>query len=205
MRFFSLSAWATVLLAASPVISSSIKLATTGPKLSFWYATEEPDTHNWAALYPPGVRPDNDSTKGRYVAWQWALAPDGPVYINRRKFNIASGKYDVYLLRENYSILSGPVPVDLNLNSIALRKDGDALYVDYYTDKADNTNWVGTYKEGNSPSDESTKYHYYKWQFAPGPGDTLKFNAGDFTDGNYSAYLLAKNAYGIIAGPQVLP
>lgn len=204
--------WSSLLLllaassAPAALAANTLKLETVGPQLGFWYTTDEPDTYNWVGFYKPGERPDNANTKRNYLAVQYALAPAGPVYMNRRKDTITSGKYDTYLLKYDYTILAGPVPIDINLNDVAVRPStGDSLRIDYYTDKIDATNWVAIYKEGFTPSKEDTKYHYYKWQYAPGPGDTLNFNRADFTDGKYYAYLLAKNAYDIIAGPIELP
>ncbi|CEJ82986.1 hypothetical protein VHEMI03022 [[Torrubiella] hemipterigena] len=187
--------------------ANSLKLQSIVPELGFWYTTDEPDTHNWVGLYKPGERPDNKDTKYHYQVVQYALAPAGPVYINRRKYDIKSGRFDTYLLKYDYKILASPVSIDTNLNNVAVRSGStaDSLRIYYSTDQADNTNWLAIYKEGYTPTKEDTKYHYSKWQYAPGPSNTLTFSRSDFKDGKYSAYILAKNGYTVLASPIPLP
>lgn len=85
------------------------------------------------------------------------------------------------------------------VDSLQVDKNAPAVGFDYTVSTTDSTNWIAIYKPGNSPS--ANKYSYSAWSFAPKSSGLSNVDVSSLAPGEYSAYLLAKNGYEILAGP----
>ncbi|CEJ80284.1 hypothetical protein VHEMI00478 [[Torrubiella] hemipterigena] len=93
---------------------------------------------------------------------------------------------------------------------VGLAAANDSLTVDatkasmtfqYSTSAQDSTNWVAIYEGGKTPTNESTKYLYSAWAWAPSRSGSAYINGNSVPEGNYYAWLLAENGYTVLAGP----
>jgi hypothetical protein len=71
---------------------------------------------------------------------------------------------------------------------------GANLTVQYQTQAASSTNWIGIYHAGDLPGSVPS----ITWQYAPNASGTLGFTAP--SSGNYSLFYCANDGYGILAG-----
>lgn len=90
-------------------------------------------------------------------------------------------------------------PLAVAANSLSYNPNKPAISFDYSVNAVDKTNWVALYKGSNSPT--SSKYSYSAWVFAPDARGTAYINAASLDEGDYNAWLLAKNGYDVLDGP----
>ncbi|MFI6844469.1 endonuclease/exonuclease/phosphatase family protein [Kitasatospora sp. NPDC050467] len=83
----------------------------------------------------------------------------------------------------------------LTLASPASPTEGDKLTFHWTTDAPDAKNWVGIYDGTRQPGTGSSLL----WKYTPGSSGDIQLDTSALTGGPYTAYLLAKDGYGILA------
>ncbi|SDL80390.1 endonuclease/exonuclease/phosphatase family protein [Nonomuraea jiangxiensis] len=83
----------------------------------------------------------------------------------------------------------------ITLASPTAPHEGDRLTFHWTTDAPDPTNWIGIYDGDRQPGNGASLV----WVYTPGTGGDTTLDTSGFTGGPYTAYLLAKDAYGILA------
>ncbi|WP_405019903.1 endonuclease/exonuclease/phosphatase family protein [Kitasatospora sp. NBC_00070] len=83
----------------------------------------------------------------------------------------------------------------LVLSSSPAPHEGDKLTFRWTTDVPDAKNWVGIYDGARLPGTGSSLL----WKYTPAASGDLQLDTSALTDGPYTAYLLAKDGYGILA------
>ncbi|MFJ9518830.1 hypothetical protein ACIRPK_11245 [Kitasatospora sp. NPDC101801] len=73
--------------------------------------------------------------------------------------------------------------------------EGDRLTFHWTTDAPDAKNWVGIYDGTRLPGTGSSLL----WKYTPGTSGDVQLDTSALTGGPYTAYLLAKDGYGILA------
>ncbi|MFI2610444.1 endonuclease/exonuclease/phosphatase family protein [Kitasatospora sp. NPDC018619] len=83
----------------------------------------------------------------------------------------------------------------LTLSSSTDPTEGDRLTFHWTTDAADAKNWVGVYDGDRRPGSGSSLL----WRYTPAASGDVQLDTSALTGGPYTAYLLAKDGYGILA------
>ncbi|WP_406194038.1 endonuclease/exonuclease/phosphatase family protein [Kitasatospora sp. NBC_01560] len=83
----------------------------------------------------------------------------------------------------------------LALTSSADPVEGDRLTFHWTTDAPDQKNWVGIYDGSRRPGTGSSLL----WKYTPAGAGDVQLDTSALTGGPYTAYLLAKDGYGILA------
>ncbi|WP_406204639.1 endonuclease/exonuclease/phosphatase family protein [Kitasatospora sp. NBC_01560] len=83
----------------------------------------------------------------------------------------------------------------LTLASPTSPTEGDKLTFHWTTNAADAKNWVGIYDGTRQPGTGSSLL----WKYTPGASGDVQLDTSALTGGPYTAYLLAKDGYGILA------
>ncbi|MFF7634452.1 endonuclease/exonuclease/phosphatase family protein [Kitasatospora sp. NPDC008050] len=83
----------------------------------------------------------------------------------------------------------------LALSSPTSPTEGDKLTFHWTTDVPDATNWVGIYDGTRLPGNGSSLV----WKYTPGGSGDLTLDTSALTGGPYTAYLLAKDGYTVLA------
>lgn len=73
---------------------------------------------------------------------------------------------------------------------------GDKLSFTWATDAPDPKNWIGVYPGDRLPGSGSNSL---VWAYTPGASGRTTLDTSGLIDGPYTAYLLAKDGYGILA------
>ncbi|GHF72274.1 hypothetical protein GCM10018790_57670 [Kitasatospora xanthocidica] len=73
--------------------------------------------------------------------------------------------------------------------------EGDRLTFHWSTDAPDAKNWVGVYDGSRQPGTGSSLL----WKYTPGAAGDVQLDTSALTGGPYTAYLLAKDGYGVLA------
>ncbi|MFE7564399.1 endonuclease/exonuclease/phosphatase family protein [Kitasatospora sp. NPDC057500] len=83
----------------------------------------------------------------------------------------------------------------LTLTSSTSPSEGDRLTFHWTTDAPDPKNWVGVYDGDRLPGNGSSLL----WKYTPAASGDVQLDTSALTGGPYTAYLLAKDGYGILA------
>lgn len=83
----------------------------------------------------------------------------------------------------------------LALSTPTTPTEGDKLTFHWTTDAPDAKNWIGIYDGTRQPGTGSSLL----WQYTPAASGDLTLDTSALTGGPYTAYLLAKDGYGILA------
>ncbi|MFE7530633.1 endonuclease/exonuclease/phosphatase family protein [Kitasatospora sp. NPDC057542] len=83
----------------------------------------------------------------------------------------------------------------LTLSSSPNPTEGDRLTFHWTTDAPDAKNWVGIYDGDRRPGNGGSLL----WKYTPGTSGDVQLDTSALTGGPYTAYLLAKDGYGILA------
>ncbi|MFJ2581293.1 endonuclease/exonuclease/phosphatase family protein [Kitasatospora aureofaciens] len=83
----------------------------------------------------------------------------------------------------------------LTLTAPANPTEGDRVTFHWTTDAPDAKNWVGIYDGSRTPGTGSSLL----WKYTPAGSGDLQLDTSALTGGPYTAYLLAKDGYGILA------
>ncbi|MFI9271737.1 endonuclease/exonuclease/phosphatase family protein [Kitasatospora sp. NPDC052896] len=83
----------------------------------------------------------------------------------------------------------------ISLSTPTTPTEGDKLTFQWTTDAPDPKNWIGIYDGTRQPGNGSSLL----WQYTPGTSGSLTLDTSALTGGPYTAYLLAKDGYGVLA------
>ncbi|MGW2377459.1 endonuclease/exonuclease/phosphatase family protein [Kitasatospora sp. NPDC001683] len=83
----------------------------------------------------------------------------------------------------------------LTLTSSSTPAEGDRLTFHWTTDAPDAKNWVGIYDGSRRPGTGASLL----WKYTPGSSGDVQLDTSALTGGPYTAYLLAKDGYGVLA------
>ncbi|MFE7589081.1 endonuclease/exonuclease/phosphatase family protein [Kitasatospora sp. NPDC057512] len=83
----------------------------------------------------------------------------------------------------------------LTISSSTNPTEGDRLTFHWTTDAPDARNWVGIYDGDRRPGNGGSLL----WKYTPGTSGDVQLDTSALTGGPYTAYLLAKDGYGILA------
>ncbi|GAA2783646.1 endonuclease/exonuclease/phosphatase family protein [Kitasatospora sp. CM 4170] len=83
----------------------------------------------------------------------------------------------------------------LTLASPTSPTEGDKLTFHWTTDAPDSRNWVGVYDGTRQPGNGASLL----WKYTPAASGDVQLDTSALTGGPYTAYLLAKDGYGILA------
>ncbi|MFC4035698.1 hypothetical protein ACFO3J_30135 [Streptomyces polygonati] len=182
-----------------------------GDKLTFTWATDAPDPKNWIGVYDGTRQPGTGSA----LVWAYVTGTSGELALDTSK--LTGGPYTAYFLaKDGYGILAQTDPFTFaastggsggtggtgtpGSDSVAVTTaapyyEGDPLTFHWTTDAPDATNWIGIYDGSRLPGVGSSLV----WDYTPAASGDLTLDTSGLTGGPYTAYLLAKDGYGILA------
>ncbi|MEU3985392.1 hypothetical protein AB0F77_35925 [Streptomyces sp. NPDC026672] len=183
---------------------SSITVASTTPpqrgdELTFTWATDAPDPKNWIGVYDGDRLP---GTGGGSLVWTYVTGTSGRTTLDTS--GLGGGPYTAYLLaKDGYGILARTEPFtfagaptgDSLTLSTPTPYEGDKLSFHWTTDAPDPKNWVGVYDGARVPGNGAS----LAWEYTPGAAGDITIDTAGLTGGPYTAYLLAKDGYGVLA------
>ncbi|MEU1401288.1 endonuclease/exonuclease/phosphatase family protein [Streptomyces sp. NPDC005728] len=192
-------------LSQAAVSGSSIAIGSTTPpqrgdELAFTWATDAPDPKNWIGVYPADRLPGSGSN-----SLVWAYVPGASGQTTLDTSGLSGGPYVVYLLAKNgYDVLArtepftfasdAPVGDSVKLTTPAPH-EGDKVSFHWTTDTPDAKNWIGVYDGDRQPGHGSS----LAWEYTPAASGDITLDTSGLSGGPYTAYLLAKDGYGILA------
>ncbi|MFJ7901569.1 endonuclease/exonuclease/phosphatase family protein [Streptomyces sp. NPDC096198] len=194
-------------LSQAAASGSSIALGSTTPpqrgdRLAFTWATDAPDPKNWIGVYPADRQPATGSSS---LVWSYVPGTTGQTTLDTS--GLGGGPYIAYLLaKDGYTVLArtepfsfagAPVADSLTLTGAAPH-EGDRLSFHWTTNTPDAKNWIGLYDGDRQPGHGSA----LAWQYTPAATGDITLDTAGLTGGPYTAYLLAKDGYGILARTQ---
>ena len=154
------------------------------------------DPKNWIGIYAPGSSPG----KGSAALWAYAPAASGSASFSTA--TLAVGEYTAwYLYQDGYAVLGGPLSFSVArlTTDIASVPKGGPVVFSYAVPaaKVTSTNWIGIWPAGATPGSGT----YLTWQYVTLASGTASFDTGKLAPGNYSAWCLYNDGYGVLAGP----
>ncbi|GII59783.1 hypothetical protein Pth03_81720 [Planotetraspora thailandica] len=182
----------------STITLSSPTTPQRGDKLTFNWATDAPDPKNWIGIYDGSRKPGTGS------AIVWAYVPGSSGQLTLDTSGLSGGPYTAYFLaKDGYGILAQTDPFSfagqttdtIVLTSPTAPLEGDRLSFHWTTETPDPTNWIGIYDGDRQPGNGGSLV----WEYTPGASGDITLDTGGLSGGPYTAYLLAKDAYGILA------
>lgn len=173
-----------------------------GDKLAFTWATDAPDPKNWIGVYPADRLPG--SSGGSSLVWTYVPGTSGQTTLDTSGLN--GGPYIAYLLaKDGYGVLAktdpfsfagSPPPAGDSVKlTTPAPHEGDKVSFHWTTDTPDAKNWIGVYDGDRQPGHGSS----LAWQYTPGASGDITLDTAGLSGGPYTAYLLAKDGYGILA------
>ncbi|MGW2557160.1 endonuclease/exonuclease/phosphatase family protein [Streptomyces sp. NPDC001635] len=183
---------------------SSITIGSTTPpqrgdKLTFTWSTDAPDPKNWIGVYDGDRLPGSG---GGSLVWTYVSGTSGQTTLDTS--GLSGGPYTAYLLaKDGYGVLAKTEPFTFEGaptgDSLELKTtapfEGDKLSFHWTTDAPDAKNWVGVYDGGRVPGNGAS----LAWEYTPGASGDITIDTSGLSGGPYTAYLLAKDGYGILA------
>ncbi|GAA4590969.1 hypothetical protein GCM10023194_49050 [Planotetraspora phitsanulokensis] len=169
-----------------------------GDRLTFHWTTDAPDPKNWIGIYDGDRKPGT----GTAIVWAYVTGESGDLTLDTSK--LAGGPYTAYLLaKDGYGILAQTAPFSfagVSTDSITLTSptaplEGDKLTFHWATETPDPTNWIGIYDGGRQPGNGGSLV----WEYTPGASGDITLDTSGLSGGPFTAYLLAKDGYGILA------
>ncbi|MER6529846.1 hypothetical protein [Streptomyces sp. NPDC001508] len=170
-----------------------------GDKLTFTWSTDAPDAKNWIGVYDGDRQPG--SGKGSLV-WAYVSGSSGQTTLDTS--GLSGGPYTVYLLaKDGYGILARTEPFSFagapTGDSVKLTTptpyEGDKVSFHWTTDAPHAKNWIGVYNGDRQPGHGAS----LAWEYTPGAVGDITIDTSGLSGGPYTAYLLAKDGYGILA------
>ncbi|ANP49596.1 hypothetical protein J2Z21_004927 [Streptomyces griseochromogenes] len=192
-------------LSQADASGSTLAIASTTPprrgdKLTLTWATDAPDPKNWIGVYPADRQPASGSSS---LVWAYVPGTSGQTTLDTS--GLSGGPYIVYLLaKDGYGVLAKTEPFSFEGgapagDSVELTTpaphEGDKLSFHWTTDTPDAKNWIGVYDGDRQPGHGSS----LAWQYTPGGSGDITIDTSGLSGGPYTAYLLAKDGYGILA------
>ncbi|MGV9610136.1 endonuclease/exonuclease/phosphatase family protein [Streptomyces sp. NPDC003631] len=183
---------------------SSITIGSTTPpqrgdKLTFTWSTDAPDPKNWIGVYDGDRLPGSG---GGSLVWTYVSGTSGQTTLDTS--GLSGGPYTAYLLaKDGYAVLAKTEPFTFEGaptgDSLELKTtapfEGDKLSFHWTTDAPDAKNWVGVYDGSRVPGNGAS----LAWEYTPGASGDITIDTSGLSGGPYTAYLLAKDGYGILA------
>ncbi|MFF0765134.1 hypothetical protein ACFYWH_34765 [Streptomyces sp. NPDC003737] len=183
---------------------SSITIGSTTPpqrgdKLTFTWSTDAPDPKNWIGVYDGDRLPGSG---GGSLVWTYVSGTSGQTTLDTS--GLSGGPYTAYLLaKDGYGVLAKTEPFTFEGaptgDSLELKTtapfEGDKLSFHWTTDAPDAKNWVGVYDGSRMPGNGAS----LAWEYTPGASGDITIDTSGLSGGPYTAYLLAKDGYGILA------
>ncbi|MFD8509071.1 hypothetical protein ACFV2L_41105 [Streptomyces sp. NPDC059687] len=183
---------------------SSITIGSTTPpqrgdKLTFTWSTDAPDPKNWIGVYDGDRLPGSG---GGSLVWTYVSGTSGQTTLDTS--GLSGGPYTAYLLaKDGYGVLAKTEPFTFEGaptgDSLELKTtapfEGDKLSFHWTTDAPDAKNWVGVYDGSRVPGNGAS----LAWEYTPGASGDITIDTSGLSGGSYTAYLLAKDGYGILA------
>ncbi|MET7980593.1 hypothetical protein ABZW44_48140 [Streptomyces mirabilis] len=183
----------------SSITTGSTTAPQLGDKLSFTWATDAPDPKNWIGVYPGDRLPGSGSN-----SLVWAYTPGASGRTTLDTSGLIDGPYTAYLLAkdgygilartESFSFVGAPVGDSIKLTT-ATPHEGDKVAFHWTTDTPDAKNWIGVYDGDRVPGQGSS----LAWEYTPGAAGDITLDTSGLSGGPYTAYLLAKDGYGVLA------
>ncbi|MBP2707008.1 endonuclease/exonuclease/phosphatase family protein [Microbispora sp. RL4-1S] len=190
----------TAATAGSSVTLTSPSQPQKGDRLTFRWTTDAPDAKNWIGVYDGDRKPASGSGS---LVWSYTAGESGEVTLNTS--TLIGGPYTAYLLaKDGYGILAQSEPFSfagspsgdsIVLASPAHPLEGDRLTFHWTTEAPDAKNWIGVYDGNRQPGNGGSLV----WVYTPGASGDTTLDTGGLTGGPYTAYLLAKDGYGVLA------
>ncbi|MBL1086681.1 hypothetical protein JK359_32775 [Streptomyces actinomycinicus] len=183
---------------------SSITRATPAPpqrgdKVTFTWATDTPDPKNWIGVLAGDRLPGSGSNP---LVWAYVPGATGQTTLDTSQ--LSGGPYTACLLaKDGYGVLARTEPFSFagapSGDSVTLTTptphEGDKLSFHWTTDAPDAKNWVGVYDGDRQPGHGSS----LAWEYTPGATGDVTLDTSGLGSGSYTAYLLAKDGYGVLA------
>ncbi|MEV6983543.1 endonuclease/exonuclease/phosphatase family protein [Sphaerisporangium sp. NPDC051017] len=186
-------------ISGSTITLSSPTAPMRGDKLTFDWTTDAPDPKNWIGVYDGDRKPGN----GASLVWTYVSGTSGRTTLDTS--GLSGGPFTVYLLaKDGYGILAQSTPFTFagppTGDSIVLRSpaspyEGDKLTFHWTTDTPHPKNWIGVYDGDRKPGNGGSLV----WQYTPAASGDITLDTSGLSGGPYTAYLLAKDGYGILA------
>ncbi|MEW2165264.1 endonuclease/exonuclease/phosphatase family protein [Streptomyces sp. NPDC007084] len=170
-----------------------------GTKLAVTWSTDAPDPKNWIGVYPADRLPAGGSSS---LVWAYVPGASGETTLDTS--GLSGGPYIVYLLaKDGYGVLAKTEPFSFagapGGDSVVLTtpapREGDEVSFHWTTDAPDPKNWIGVYDGDRLPGHGSA----LAWAYTPGAAGDITIDTSALSDGPYTAYLLAKDGYGVLA------
>ncbi|MDX3234553.1 hypothetical protein PV392_02380 [Streptomyces sp. ME03-5709C] len=183
---------------------SSVALDSTTPprrgdELAFAWSTDAPDPKNWLGVYDGDRRPGIGSGS---LVWTYVAGTSGRTILDTS--GLSGGPYTVYLLaKDGYDVLAasepfsftGPPTGDLVELRTPKPFEGDKISLHWTTDAPDPKNWIGVYDGDRVPGNGAS----LAWEYTPAASGDITLDTSGLSGGPYTAYLLAKDGYGVLA------
>lgn len=171
-----------------------------GDKLAFRWSTDAPDPTNWIGVYPSDRVPAAGASS---LVWAYVPGTSGETTLDTS--GLGEGPYTAYLLaKDGYTVLArtepfgfagAPLADSLVLTAPATLFEGDRAAFHWTTGAPDAKNWVGVYDGDRAPGDGGSLV----WEYTPAPSGDITLDTSGLSGGPYTAYLLAKDGYGVLA------
>ncbi|MFF0223548.1 hypothetical protein [Streptomyces sp. NPDC004629] len=170
-----------------------------GDKLTFTWSTDAPDAKNWIGVYDGDRLPGSGNGS---LVWAYVAGSSGQTTLDTSGLN--GGPYTAYLLaKDGYGILARTEPFSFagapTGDSIKLTTptpyEGDKVSFHWTTVAPHAKNWIGVYDGDRQPGHGAS----LAWEYTPGAVGDITINTSGLSGGPYTAYLLAKDGYGILA------
>ncbi|MER6466611.1 endonuclease/exonuclease/phosphatase family protein [Streptomyces sp. NPDC001228] len=170
-----------------------------GDRLTFDWTTDAPDPKNWIGVYDGDRRPGSG---GGSLVWAYVPGTSGQTTLDTS--GLGAGPYTAYLLAEDgYGVLAQTAPFTFagtdTGDSVELTTpdphEGDKVSFHWTTSAPDAKNWIGVYDGDRQPGVGSS----LAWQYTPAGSGDVTLDTSGLAAGQYTAYLLAKDGYGILA------
>ncbi|MEV7320658.1 hypothetical protein [Streptomyces sp. NPDC093970] len=170
-----------------------------GDRLTFDWATDAPDPKNWIGVYDGDRQPGSG---GGSLVWAYVPGASGQTTLDTS--GLGAGPYTAYLLaKDGYGVLARTAPFTFEGtatdDSIELTTpdphEGDKVSFHWTTAAPDPKNWVGVYDGDRQPGQGSS----LSWAYTPAATGDVTLDTSGLEAGRYTAYLLAKDGYDILA------
>ncbi|SFS00658.1 Phosphoesterase family protein [Dyella sp. OK004] len=102
-------------------------------------------------------------------------------------------------INDAFAPAAPPPPAPTLSTTTVTVPQGGRIVFDYATTgaKQSTTNWVGIYNAGNTPGSQSS----ITWQYVPTANGNVAFDTSALSPGNYTAWYLYNDGYGVLNGP----
>ncbi len=182
---------------------------------SFTNGSRTPTATDWIGVYPQGVTPSSDLFAS---TWEYTNVADpgltGNGTLGLALTGLAAGNYSAWFLAsDGYNQLAGPINFSITNPApagaqLTLDKStyevGEDILATFSNGPGNSTDWVAIYSRGVIPSGSPASI---LWAYAnvADPGLTGNgvhtFSSASLAVGSYSAWFLANDGYGQLAGP----